>query len=52
MAKMMKSIHVGTGLLPLQSVQLSRQPCLWLQVVWDPLFTRWYGLDGNEIVLV
>jgi hypothetical protein len=23
-----------------------------LQAVWDPLLTRWYGLDGNGLVLV
>jgi hypothetical protein len=30
--------------LPLQSVQLSGQPCLRLQAVWNPLLTRWYSL--------
>jgi hypothetical protein len=48
----MKSLLMGTWRLPLQSVQLSLQPCLQLQAVWDPLLTRWYGLDGNEMVLV
>jgi hypothetical protein len=42
----MKSLLVGTWCLPLQSVQLSRQACLRLQAVWDPLLTRWHGLDG------
>jgi hypothetical protein len=48
----MKSLLVGTGRLPLQSVQLSWQPCLRLQAVWGLLLTRWYDLDGNGMVLV
>jgi hypothetical protein len=26
--------------------------CLRLQAVWDPLLTRWYGLDENVMILV
>jgi hypothetical protein len=43
----MKSLLVGTERLPLQSVQLSLQPCLRLQVVWDPRLTRWYGWEWD-----
>jgi hypothetical protein len=48
----MKSLLVGIGTYLYKVYNCHDSRALWLQAAWDPLLPRWYGLDGNVMVLI